>query len=201
MRRYGRRGAGLMRCSTRGDYGLRALIELADHYGQGPLQCSEIALRATSRAVPRPAPHDPAQGRLRALPARPAGGHELARDPAEIPVYEAIVALEGSLSPVAWLDEPADRTDHPHQCGQREIWERIRESTSAILASYTIADLHAKEPRAVGGQVSDMSERVGAAEAVERPRITEREGAAEAVERPRITEREGAAEAVERGNP
>jgi len=34
-----------MRVSTRGDYGLRALIELAAHYGQGPLQSSEIALR------------------------------------------------------------------------------------------------------------------------------------------------------------
>ena len=53
---------------------------------------------------------------------------------------------------MAWLDEPPDRTDHPHQCGQREIWERIRDATSDILASYTIADLLAKEPTAVAGQ-------------------------------------------------
>ena len=153
MRRFSRRGQGQMRCSTRGDYGLRALIELADHYGQGPLQCSEIALR---RHVPEQYLDQLLTTLRKAGFVRsqrgPAGGHELARDPAGISVYEAIVALEGSLSPVAWLDEPPERTDHPHQCGQREIWERIRESTSAILASYTIADLHAKEPQAVAGR-------------------------------------------------
>lgn len=142
-----------MRCSTRGDYGLRALIELADHYGQGPLQCSEIALR---RHVPEQYLDQLLTTLRKAGFVRsqrgPAGGHELARDPAGISVFEAIVALEGSLSPVSWLDEPPERTDHPHQCGQREIWERIRESTGDILAEYTIADLHAKEPRAVAGR-------------------------------------------------
>ncbi|HCV00034.1 MAG: Rrf2 family transcriptional regulator [Dehalococcoidia bacterium] len=142
-----------MRCSTRGDYGLRALIELADHYGQGPLQCSEIALR---RHVPEQYLDQLLTTLRKAGFVRsqrgPAGGHELARDPAEISVLDAIVALEGSLAPVAWLEEPADRTDHPHQCGQREIWERIQESTGAILSSYTIADLHSKEPQAVAGR-------------------------------------------------
>ena len=142
-----------MRGSTRGDYGLRALIELADHYGQGPLQCSEIALR---RHVPEQYLDQLLTTLRKAGFVRsqrgPAGGHELARDPAEIPVIEAVEALEGSISPVSWLDEPADRTDHPHQCGQREIWERIRDATSDILASYSIADLLAKEPQAVAGR-------------------------------------------------
>ncbi len=142
-----------MRGSTRGDYGLRALIELAGHYGQGPLQCSEIALR---RHVPEQYLDQLLTTLRKAGFVRsqrgPAGGHELARAPGEIPVLDAIVTLEGSLSPVAWLDEPPERTDHPHRCGQREIWERIRDATSAILASYTVADLLAKEPRAVAGR-------------------------------------------------
>ncbi len=142
-----------MRCSTRGDYGLRALIELAGHYGQGPLQCSEIALR---RHVPEQYLDQLLTTLRKAGVIRsqrgPAGGHELARDPAGISVLEAILALEGSIAPVAWLDEPPDRTDHPHHCVQREIWERIQQSTGAILAAYTIADLHAKEPQAVHGR-------------------------------------------------
>ena len=67
---------------------------------------------------------------------------------------EVIESLEGSLAPVAWLDEPAEATDHPHQCGQREIWERIREATSAILDAYTVADLLEREPNAVTGRYS-----------------------------------------------
>ena len=142
-----------MRVSSRSDYGLRALIELAGHYGQGPLQSSEIALRR----------HVPEQyldqlltilrkaGFIRSIRG-PAGGHELVRSPAEITVLEVIQALEGSLSPVAWLDEPAEVTDHPHQCGQREIWERIRAATASILSSYTVADLLEREPAATSGR-------------------------------------------------
>ena len=144
-----------MRVSTRSDYGLRALIELAGHYGSGPLQSSEIALRR----------HIPEQyldqllttlrkaGFIRSVRG-PAGGHELVRDPGTIGVRDVIEALEGSLSPVAWLDEPAELTDHPHQCGQREIWERIRSATCDILASYSVADLLEREPQAAVGRYS-----------------------------------------------
>ena len=144
-----------MRVSTRSDYGLRALIELAGHYGRGPLQSSEIAIRR----------HVPEQyldqllttlrkaGFIRSVRG-PAGGHELVREPASITVREVIEALEGSLSPVSWLDEPPDATDHPHQCGQREIWERIREATCDILASYSISDLLEREPSATAGRYS-----------------------------------------------
>jgi Rrf2 family protein len=142
-----------MRVSTRSDYGLRALIELAGHYGRGPLQSSEIALRR----------HVPEQyldqlltvlrkaGFIRSVRG-PAGGHELVRDPAGIRVLDVISSLEGSISPVAWLDEPPDVTDHPHQCGQREIWERIRDATTAILGEYSIADLLEREPQAATGR-------------------------------------------------
>ncbi|MCX7618153.1 Rrf2 family transcriptional regulator [Tepidiforma sp.] len=142
-----------MRVSTRGDYGLRALIELAANYGGGPLQSSEIALRR----------HIPEQyldqllatlrkaGFIRSVRG-PSGGHELVRPPDQVSVKDVIEALEGSLSPVAWLDEPPEMTDHPHQCGQREIWERIRRATEEILASYTLADLLEREPTATAGR-------------------------------------------------
>ena len=142
-----------MRVSTRSDYGLRALIELAGHHGEGPLQSSEIALRR----------HIPEQyldqllttlrkaGYIRSLRG-PSGGHELVRDPQQITVREVIESLEGSLAPVAWLDEPADQTDHPHECGQREIWERVRKSNQEILESYSVADLLEREPQAATGR-------------------------------------------------
>jgi Rrf2 family protein len=144
-----------VRVSAKTDYGLRALIELAGYYRQGPLQSSAIALRR----------HVPEQyldqlltmlrkaGFIRSTRG-PAGGHELVRDPATIHVCEVVEALEGSLAPVAWLDEPPEATDHPHQCGQREIWERIESATREILEDYTIADLLAREPAATAGRYS-----------------------------------------------
>src|SRR5258708_1480577 len=142
-----------MRVSTRSDYGLRALIELSTHYGSGPMQSSEIALRR----------HIPEQyldqlltalrkaGFIRSMRG-PSGGHELVRPPSDICVREVIESLEGSLAPVAWLDEPPELTDHPHQCGQREIWERIRATTAEILSSYSVADLVEREPQAITGR-------------------------------------------------
>lgn len=142
-----------MRVSTRGDYGLRALVELAGHYGQGPLQSSEIALR---RHVPEQYLDQLLTALRKAGFVRsvrgPSGGHELSRPPEEISVRDVIAALEGSISPVAWLDEPPERTDHPHRCGQREIWERIRDATDAILGEYTVADLLEREPQAATGR-------------------------------------------------
>jgi len=82
----------------------------------------------------------------------PAGGHELNRSPDEICVRDVIASLEGSLSPVSWLDDPPADTDHPHACGQREIWERVRDNCEAILREYTVADLLEREPKAVTGQ-------------------------------------------------
>jgi Rrf2 family transcriptional regulator, cysteine metabolism repressor len=142
-----------MRVSTRGDYGLRALIELAGHHGEGPLQSSEIALR---RHIPE---HYLDQlltslrkaGFIRSVRG-PSGGHELIRDPASITVRDVIEVLEGTLSPVSWLDEPVENTDHPHHCPQREIWERIRAATTEILESYTLADLLEREPAATAGR-------------------------------------------------
>jgi Rrf2 family protein len=142
-----------MRVSTKGAYGLRALIELAAHYGQGPLQSSEIAARR----------HIPEQyldqllttlrkaGFIRSVRG-PAGGHELVRPPDQLCICEVIESLEGSLAPVSWLDEPPELTDHPHACGQREIWERIRGATREILTSYTVADLLEREPLPVTGR-------------------------------------------------
>ncbi|MCL6645732.1 MAG: Rrf2 family transcriptional regulator [Dehalococcoidia bacterium] len=142
-----------MRISTKGDYGVRALIELAHHYGQGTIQSAEIAAR---QGIPEPYLDQLLTTLRRAGFIRsvrgPSGGHELVRPPDQITVREVIEALEGSLSPVAWLDEPPEMTDHPHQCGQREIWERIRRATEEILASYTVADLLEREPTAVAGR-------------------------------------------------
>ena len=76
-----------MRVSTRSDYGLRALIELAGRYGGGPMQSSEIAARR----------HIPEQyldqllttlrkaGFIRSMRG-PAGGHELLHNPSAVSV-------------------------------------------------------------------------------------------------------------------
>ncbi len=134
-----------MKVSTKGDYGVRALTELAHHYGQGPVQSAEIAAR---QEIPEPYLDQLLTTLRRAGFIRsvrgPQGGHALVREPHELKLSEVMVALEGSLAPLACVDDPSACTKEGG-CAQREVWERVRDATKEILDSVSIADLAEKE--------------------------------------------------------
>jgi Rrf2 family protein len=134
-----------MKVSTKGDYGVRALVELAHHYGQGPVQSAEIAQR---QEVPEPYLDQLLTTLRRAGFIRsvrgPQGGHALIREPHEVKLSEVMLALEGSLAPLACVDDPEACTKSGG-CVQREVWERVRDATLDILDGVTIADLAVKE--------------------------------------------------------
>ena len=139
-----------MLVSMKGDYGVRALIELALHYGEGPIQSAVIASR---QSIPEPYLDQLLTSLRRAGLIRsirgPQGGHALVRPPAEVHLSEALIALEGSLAPISCLDDPAGCT-RPVGCGLREVWEQVHGATLAILDGITIADLAEKERASAG---------------------------------------------------
>lgn len=134
-----------MKVSTKGDYGVRALVELAHHYGQGPVQSAEIASR---QQVPETYLDQLLTTLRRAGFIRsvrgPQGGHALIRDPKEVRLSEVMTALEGSLAPIACVDDP-DACTRTGGCVQREVWEQVRDATLQILESVSIGDLAEKE--------------------------------------------------------
>jgi Rrf2 family protein len=134
-----------MKVSTKGDYGVRALVELAHHYGEGPVQSAEIAAR---QEVPEPYLDQLLTTLRRAGFIRsvrgPQGGHALIRSPGEVRLSEVMTALEGSLAPIACVDDP-DACTRTGGCVQREVWVRVRDATVQILESVTIGDLAEKE--------------------------------------------------------
>ena len=134
-----------MKVSTKGDYGVRALVELAHHYGEGPVQSAEIAAR---QEVPEPYLDQLLTTLRRAGFIRsvrgPQGGHALIRSPDEVRLSEVMTALEGSLAPIACVDDP-DACTRTGGCVQREVWERVRDATVEILEHVTIGDLAEKE--------------------------------------------------------
>lgn len=139
-----------MRISTKGDYGVRALIELAHHYGEGTLQSAEIASR---QRIPEPYLDQllttlRKAGFIRSVRG-PQGGHALVREPEEIRLSEVIRSLEGSLSPVSHLH------DEGYQCrAAHEVWHHVETATQRILDGVTIADLARREMEydSVGGR-------------------------------------------------
>ncbi len=135
-----------MKVSTKGDYGIRALIELAHHYGESkPTQSAEIAAR---QGVPESYLEQLLTTLRRAGFIRsvrgPQGGHALIRDPGTVPVSEVVAALEGSILPIDCLDE-SSACSKGGGCAQREMWQAVREAILGILENTTIADLAEKD--------------------------------------------------------
>jgi len=131
-----------MKISTKGDYGIRALIELTHHYGEArPLQSSEIASR---QSVPESYLEQLLTTLRRAGFIRsvrgPQGGHALIRDPKELRVSEVIEALEGSIMPSDCLDE-SSQCSRSGGCAQRDMWEAVREAILNVLDNTTIGQL------------------------------------------------------------
>lgn len=141
-----------MKVSTKGDYGIRALIELSHHYGEArPTQSGEIAAR---QKIPESYLEQLLTTLRRAGFIRsvrgPQGGHALVRAPAEVKVSEVIEALEGSIMPIDCLDESSSCTK-AGGCAQREMWAAVRTAILEVLDNTTIADLAERERAALSG--------------------------------------------------
>jgi Rrf2 family transcriptional regulator, cysteine metabolism repressor len=131
-----------MRVSTKGDYGIRALIELSHHFGETrPTQSSEIAAR---QKIPESYLEQLLTTLRRAGFIRsvrgPQGGHALIRDPQDLRVSEVIEALEGSIMPIDCLDESSQCTKSGG-CAQRDMWAAVRDAILNVLGNTTIAEL------------------------------------------------------------
>ncbi|MEW5919579.1 MAG: Rrf2 family transcriptional regulator [Bacillota bacterium] len=130
-----------MQLSTRARYAARAMLELAANYGEGPLQLKEIAKKQeiSEKYLEQVLISLRKEGFIHTQKGN-RGGYMLAVSPREITLYDVIRSVEGSLAPVACVDNTAlcGRSD---QCVTRDIWSRLKEKIIAELSSTTLADL------------------------------------------------------------
>jgi Rrf2 family cysteine metabolism transcriptional repressor len=132
-----------VKVTTKEQYGLRAMAELAGRYGQGPVPLGEVAkaqdisLDYLEQVIP--ALRDAG---LVASTRGAKGGYELGRTPHEITVGDILRALDGDILPVRCVSddcrEPCSRTD---ECGARTVWQTVHEQVSRTLDSIHLADL------------------------------------------------------------
>ncbi len=129
----------------RGDYSVRAVIDLARHFGEGRRKAREIAMvmDIPVRYLPQLLAPLVRRGLLMAT-AGPEGGYALARDPASITVLEVIEAAEGPLeSPRCVLR--GGPCDWDETCPLHETWGRGRTALAAELGRTTFAELAATD--------------------------------------------------------
>ena len=131
-----------MKVSTRAEYGIRALIDLARHYGEGPVQSHDIARR---QGLPEPYLNQLMTVLRRAglvhSKRGPSGGHVLARSPESITVGEAFLILEGSVAPWLCVEEEDAHCIYAPGCGLRPVWQAVKAATEEVLNRTTLAHL------------------------------------------------------------
>lgn len=145
-----------MKVSSRAEYGMRALVDLALHYGQGPVQSRDIAAR---QGLPEAYLNQlmPALRRAGLLVSKrgPTGGHTLSRPPSDIRLREAFAVLEGDVSP--WWCVEVDDPDcaYVDGCGVRPVWMALKVAAENLLNELTLQDISkrpiiaSKEPQKI----------------------------------------------------
>lgn len=136
-----------MKLSTKGRYGLRAMVDLADHGETAPVSISSISAR-----------QDISVSYLEQLLARlrraglvrsirgAQGGYVLARDARMISVGEILIALEGDLNPVncAELTNEGDGEggcSGSQYCVTKYVWKRIKDSIQDTVNNIWLSEL------------------------------------------------------------
>lgn len=134
-----------MKLSTRSRYGTRALLDLAVHSKEGPVQMKNIAERQHISPLYLEQLITPllAAGILRSTRGAH-GGIWLARPPREVSLSEVIQLLEGSIAPTECVNDP-DSCPRSGDCITREIWDEMKKAMNGVLESKTLQDLVDRE--------------------------------------------------------
>ena len=130
-----------MKIPMKVDYGVRALVELASHYGEGHVQTSDIASR---QGIPEPYLEQlmTTLQKFGFVQSRrgPQGGHILAMSPESLDLGMVMNTLEGNGSPLDCFIDPNDCM-FSDSCAQQEIWKSVEDSIQSVLSSTTLAHL------------------------------------------------------------
>lgn len=132
-----------MKISTKGRYGLEALVDLAIHSSQncvsiksisGRCGISEAYILQIFLALRRAGIIESIRGAQ--------GGYILAKEPSKITVGSVLTVLEGPLAPVVCLDNRKDSScEWTGKCAARGFWEEIMRIVEEVAVSITVEDL------------------------------------------------------------
>jgi len=141
--------------STKAEYGVRVMVELARRGCAQPVALTEIAeheglpLAYLEHLVARLRRAGLIESRRGAH-----GGYLLARKPAQITMAEVVEALEGRIAPIECFSATPDGSIHcvlasdPERiCTSKLLWSRVREAIVQTLEQTTLADLIPSTPK------------------------------------------------------
>ncbi len=139
-----------MKISTKGRYGLRAMMDLAAHgKGNAPVYLSDIAKRQgiSDKYLEHIFATLHKAGLVKALRGRK-GGYLLSRMPDDITLNEILTVLEGPCNLVDCVSDTrvCSKTE---TCATRELWTMLGTQITDTLKAFTLAKLAERQQEKV----------------------------------------------------
>ena len=136
-----------MKLTTKARYGTRALVELARHYGEGPILLRDIARnqQISLQYLERLMAPLYADGLIKTTRGVK-GGVWLALPPQEIRMSRIAEAMEGPIVPVNCVQDP-NLCNRSRFCATRDIWTEVQYAIYQVLEGITLAELLEREAK------------------------------------------------------
>ena len=130
-----------MKVSTKGRYTMRATLDLAMHYGEGPILLKGIAERQqiSVRYLEHLILRLKAAGLVSSTRGA-RGGFALAKAPSQIRLIDVVAVSEGSIAPAECVLSPETCSRSP-SCVVRDVWLELKTAMDGVLESMTLEDL------------------------------------------------------------
>ncbi|GAA5503216.1 HTH-type transcriptional regulator CymR [Deinococcus xinjiangensis] len=132
--------------STKAQYGLRALIEIARQDGEAvPLKDVSERQGLSQHYLEQIASNLRRAGFIKSVRGAH-GGYRLARPAEQINAYDVVTAMEGSIAPVQCVEDDHS-CDSQNVCGTQDLWFRVDAALREVLGNTTLADLITEQER------------------------------------------------------
>jgi Rrf2 family protein len=131
-----------MKITYKGDYALKTILDLALHYGNGPVTIHDMAQRADIPIkfleqilldLKRAGFVQSRRGKV--------GGYVLAKESSGIRLGDVIRFIDGPIEPIACIEEKYSGCKDMYSCVFREIFKEVSRAESRIVDSVTFEEL------------------------------------------------------------
>lgn len=131
-----------MKISTKGRYALRLMLDLALHDNDAPVRIKDIAARQdiSDKYLEQIISSLNKAGYVKSIRG-PQGGYKLAKDPSAYTVGMILRLTEGSLAPVACLDDEENMCDRQETCATLRLWQQLDDAIKSVVDTVTLANL------------------------------------------------------------
>ena len=140
-----------MKISTKGRYALRLMLDLALCPSGEYIKVKDIAARQeiSDKYLEQIIAVLGKAGYVKSVRGA-SGGYRLTRSPADYTVGMILRLTEGSLAPVACLEDEVNQCPRFQQCATVEVWKRLQQAVNSVVDTMTLAAL-AASPRDKSG--------------------------------------------------